>query len=354
MTQEFPVAVIGAGVIGRSHIERVLRTPGFELVGVAEPSPEGARWCETRLVPVFEHHEALLDHCRPAGVIVATPNATHLDVAATCLARGVPVLIEKPVTDTLAAAERLIALERGHGVPVLVGHHRRHNPIVQRARQCIEDGQLGQVLTATALAHCFKPPGYFDMAWRRSPGGGPVLINLIHDIDMLLYLLGPATQVQACASHAQRHFEVEDTAAALIRFERGTLATLTVSDTAASPWNWDLCAGEQPQYPRQATQSHFLCGTEASLSLPDLSLWRYRDERHWHHELTREQTAVHPQDPYLLQLEHFAAVARGDAAPLCSALEGWRTLQASLAVLAAARSGEAQACASLPSPGLTG
>ena len=177
-----------------------------------------------------------------------------------------------------------------------------------------------------------------------------MLINLIHDIDMLLYLLGPAIEVQAFASHAQRQFEVEDTAAALIRFQRGTLATLTVSDTAASPWNWDLCAGEKPQYPRQATQSHFLTGTEASLSLPDLSLWRYRGEWHWHHELTHEQTTVHVQDPYLLQLQHFAAVARGETTPVCSALEGWRTLQASLAVLAAAGCGQAQPCAALPAP----
>lgn len=188
---DFPIAVLGAGAIGRSHVERLLRTPGFQLVGVAEPSLEGARWCEERQLRSFARHEDLLEQTRPAGVIIATPNATHLPLAADCLARGVPVLVEKPVADTLEAAARLVALEREHAVPVLVGHHRRHNPVLQRAREWVQQGRLGRVLTATVLATFHKPAAYFEASWRRSPGGGPVLINLIHDIDMLLYLLGP-------------------------------------------------------------------------------------------------------------------------------------------------------------------
>lgn len=144
-----------------------------------------------------------------------------------------------------------------------------------------------------------------------------------------------------------RGFEVEDTAAALLDFANGALATLVVSDAAASPWNWDLCAGEQAQYPRQPVQTHFLCGTGGSLSLPDLSLWHYRGERHWHHELTREQTMVHAADPYERQLQHFKVVAQGDEAPVCSALDGARTLQACLAVQEAGRLGARVACVEL-------
>lgn len=346
----FPIAVIGAGAVGRSHIERVLRTPGFTLVGVAEPSPPAQRWCAERNVPVFASQEELLDRTRLAGAIVATPNATHVQVARDCLSRGVPVLLEKPVADTLEAALALVRVQESTGVPVLVGHHRRHNPVLQRARDLVSQGRLGKVLTACVLSTFCKPGAYFDVAWRRETGGGTVLINLIHDIDMLIFLLGPISAVQARTSNVTRGFEVEDTAAALLEFASGALATLVASDATASPWNWDLCAGEQAQYPRQPVQTHFVCGTHGSLSLPDLSLWQYRGERHWHRELTREQSVVHAMDPYERQLCHFAEVAMAGATPACSARDGARTLQAALAILSSAQAGRRVECESLVSP----
>jgi predicted dehydrogenase len=263
------------------------------------------------------------------------------------MALGIPVLVEKPVTDTLSAAECLIQMEKDTGVPVLVGHHRRHNPILQRARQIVAEGRLGQVLSATVMANFYKPEGYFDVAWRRQSGGGPVLINLIHDIDMLVFLLGEVHAVQGSVSSTVRGLEVEDTGSALLEFACGTQAVMTVSDTTVSPWCWDFCAGEQAQYPRQSVQSHFLSGTQGSLSLPDLSLWHYAGERHWHREMTREQSQVHEIDVYVQQLRHFRAVAERRETPICSARDGARTLQASLALLQAARSGQRQICPAL-------
>jgi len=100
-----------------------------------------------------------------------------------------------------------------------------------------------------------------------------------------------------------------------------------------------MCVGEQGQYPRQDVVSHQIMGTHGSLSLPDLGLWQYRGERSWHAELSHEETRVHIADPYTRQLEHFADVIAGQAQPLCSALDGLRTLQATLAVHEAAVSG---------------
>jgi len=341
---KFPLAVIGAGVIGRTHIQRILRTPEFTLVGVAEPGLAGRQWCTERNIPVFENHPAMLDATQPQGVVIATPNATHVDVAADCLARGISVLIEKPVADTLDAAKRLIQIEKDSGVPVLVGHHRRHNPILQRAKQIMAEERLGQVVCANVMANVYKPDAYFDVAWRRHSGGGPVLINLIHDIDMLVFLLGDVRAVQGSLSSAVRGFKVEDTGSALFEFASGTQAVMTVSDTAVSPWCWDFCAGEQSQYPRQNVQSHFLSGTQGSLSLPDLALWHYPGERHWHQEMMCQQSRVHEIDVYVQQLRHFRAVAEQREPPVCSALDGWRTLQATQALLHAAHTGQRQTC----------
>ena len=163
-----------------------------------------------------------------------------------------------------------------------------------------------------------------------------MLINLIHDIDIMRFLLGEIVEVQAQASNRVRGFDVEDTAAVLLRFDSGALGTLAVSDCAASPWNWDLAAGEASHYPRQQVNTHFLIGTDASLTLPQLDLWEYRSGKGWHDPLTVERCTPHGADPYHEQLRHFAAVIAGDEAPLCSADDAARTLAATLAVHRAA------------------
>jgi len=332
-----PIALIGAGVIARTHIDRLARSPGARLAGIADPAPAGRAVAEAAGVPCFADHREMLSALRPAGVIVASPNASHVPVALDCLAQGIAVLVEKPVADTVEDARRLVQAQAASGVPVLVGHHRRHNPILQRARDIVRSGRLGRLLAVHAQATFLKPDAYFGVAWRRAPGGGPVLINLIHDIDTLRFLAGEVVQVISATSQHARGFAVEDTAAAVLRFADGALGTVLGSDATVSPWCWDFCAGEQPQYPRQPVQSHFLAGTHGSLSLPDLALWHYRGERSWHAEMTREQTAVHAADPYARQLDHFLDLIAGRAAQsLCSAEDGLRTLAATRAVLAAA------------------
>ena len=342
--QPVRLLLIGAGVIGRTHIDRIGRDPHLALAGIAEPSAAGKALAEQLGVPWAASHRELLERTHAQGAIVATPNANHVGVAIDCLERGVAALVEKPVADTVAEALALVQAQQRTGVPVLVGHHRRHNPINTRARSILQEGRLGRVVTANVMCTVLKPDAYFDAAWRRQPGGGPVLINLIHEIDMLRFLCGEITEVQALSSNAVRGFAVEDTAAAVLRFASGALGTVVLSDAAASPWCWDFCAAEQDQYPRQDVQSHFIAGTHGSLSLPDLALWNYRGDRSWHAEMTLEKTFVHKADAYSRQLQHFAAVIEGREAPLCSAVDGLRTLQVTLAVAEAARSGQAVSC----------
>jgi predicted dehydrogenase len=307
-----------------------------EVVALADPAPVAQEFARAEGLRWFADYRALLDEVRPDGAIVATPNATHVEVGLACIARGVPALIEKPVSDDVDEARRLERAASDARVPLLVGHHRRHNPILRRARELVQSGRLGTPVAANALATFYKPDGYFDIEWRRRAGGGPVLINLIHDIDIMRFLLGEIVEVQALTSNAVRGFEVEDTAAVLLRFANGALGTLAVSDCAASPWNWDLAAGEAAHYPRQQVNTHFLIGTDASLTLPQLDVWAYRAQKGWHEPLTVERSTPHAADPYHEQLRHFAAVIEREETPLCSIVDAARTLAATLAVKQAA------------------
>lgn len=332
-----PIALIGAGQIGRMHAERALLGTDVRVAAVCDPGPAAAELGARLGVPHFADVQALLDQVPVRAALVASPNQAHADAALACIRKRVTVLVEKPITDTVAEGERLCAAAETAGVPVLVGHQRRHSLMMRRARQLIEGGLLGRPVSVHAMAVWLKPDPYFDVAWRRHPGGGPVLINLIHDIDMLRWLVGEIVEVQAIVSNAQRGFPVEDTAAIALRFANGALGTMGVTDAAVAPWNWDLAAGEAAHYPQQDIDSHFFSGTEASLTLPRLNVYRYRDRRGWHEELTQERTIVHRADPYLEQLRHLRAVAEGREAPVCAGRDGLRTLQATLAVLEAAR-----------------
>jgi predicted dehydrogenase len=268
----------------------------------------------------------MLERVRPDGVIIATPNALHVAVGLACVERRVPMLVEKPIADTVAASNELVGAAERARVPLLVGHHRRYNPMLEKARDIVRGGGIGRLTAVAALWLLQKPAGYFDVAWRREPGGGPLLINAIHDIDDLRFVCGEIEEVRALASSAARGFPVEDTAAIALRFANGALGTLTVSDTAAAPWSWELTAGENPAYPRQEGSCYFFSGTGGALAVPGMTLYSYGEQKGWYAPLGRSTLEVERADPQVRQLQHFCRVIRGEEAPRIDGADATRTL----------------------------
>ncbi len=336
------IGVIGAGLIGRKHIE-VLRSgqAAYTLAGVADPSPDAQAEASELGYDCFATIEELLDKAKPDGAIIAVPNQMHVEAGLKCVERGVPIIIEKPVADTVADALRLIKAAEAAGVATLTGHHRRHNPIMRRAAELIRDGAVGRVVAATSVWLAHKPVGYHDLAWRREPGGGPVLINAIHEIDCLRMLCGDVDTVQAADSGAVRGFEVEDTAAAILRFKSGALGTLLLSDTVSSPWSWETTSGENPLYPKTGLDSIMVGGTRGSLTVPSLDLrWHEAGEESWWNPLQQKREPIIPADPYYEQMQNFADVIRGSEEPVLSGRDGTKTLATTLAITESAKTGE--------------
>lgn len=335
------IGVVGAGLIGRKHID-VLRSgdAAFALAGIADPS-EAAQAEARRLgYPCFDTVDALLGEAKPDGVIIAVPNQLHVATGLQCIERGVPIVVEKPVAASVSEAMRLVVAAEAAGVATLVGHHRRHNPIMQRAAEAVRAGAIGQPVAATAIWLAHKPKGYHDLAWRREPGGGPVLINAIHDIDCLRMLCGDIETVQATASNAVRGFAVEDTAAAILRFKNGVLGTLIVSDAVSSPWSWECTSGENPAFAKTSEDCILIGGTRGSLAVPTLDVrWHEAGDESWLEPLTQQRLPIVPEDPYVAQMRHFAAVIRGEAEPVLSGRDGTVTLAATLAITQSAETG---------------
>ncbi len=333
------LAVVGAGLVGRRHVDAIGQSEGVELAAVADSDPDAA---DVAADAGAEFHASLADLLAAGGgidgIVLATPNALHVEQGLECIAAGCPLLVEKPLALTSADAGRLVEAAQRAGVPLLVGHHRRHNPLIHRAKAVLDEGRLGRLRTLHASCWLYKPDAYFDSApWRRAPGAGPVFVNLIHDVDLLRHFAGEVASVQAQTVPSLRGHANEDVAGVLLRFAGGAIATLSVADAVVAPWSWEMTAAENPVYPHFAASCYWLGGTRGALSLPDLRLWR-QDEPDWHRPMTSESIAFEPRDPLQCQLEHFAAVIRGEAEPLVSGEEGAASLRVIEAIHESARS----------------
>jgi predicted dehydrogenase len=337
------IAVAGAGQIGRTHIALIDASPECTLAAIVDPTPAASELARASGVPHHASLGRLLAGTRPDAVIISTPNHLHVANALDCIAAGVAALIEKPVAHTLEDGQRLAQVAARAGVPLLVGHHRNHSPLLRRAREIVQSGVLGPLVAVMGSALYYKPDGYFDEApWRREVGGGPVLINMIHEVGNLRFLCGEIVAVQALASSATRHHAVEDTVAVGLRFANGALGTFMVSDTAASARSWEQTTQENKAYATYPDEDCYtLAGTRGSLAFPTMRIRRYdRDEdRSWWKPMRSEIADVTRDDPLARQLAHFCAVVRGEAAPLVTVHEGLQNLRVVDAIGTAMRTG---------------
>ena len=338
------IAVAGAGLIGRRHIELIKASAECQLAALIDPAPAAAELAASHGVALYPSLEHLFAEQRPDGVILATPNQLHVEGALACVDHGVAALIEKPVAHTLEQGKRLLAIAEQTGARLLVGHHRAHSAILAKAREVIGEGLLGNLVAVMGSALFYKPDDYFDAApWRRQLGGGPVLINMIHEIGNLRSLCGEIVAVQAQASSATRGFAVEDSVAISLRFASGALGTFMLSDTAACARSWEQTAGENLDYPSYADEDcYVICGTRGTLSIPTMRLKYYeqRSERSWWKPFSTAVAPLQSADPLARQLAHFCQVVRGEQAPLVSVRDGLRNLQIVEAISSAARSGQ--------------
>jgi predicted dehydrogenase len=337
------IAVAGAGYIGQAHMDVAQRSANCMLSAVVDPSPAAAAIAAKAGVPLYRSLAELFEKDRPDGVVLATPNALHVEHAMRCMQAGLPMLLEKPIAVTVAEGEALVTAADHAQARILIGHHRAHSPIMAKARQVVESGTLGKLVAVMGSAAFFKPDHYFaDTPWRREPGAGPILLNMIHEVHNLRMLCGEIVAVQAFASHATRGFAVEDTVAINLRFANGALGSFMLSDTAACARSWEQTSQENQAYPSYADEDcYVISGTHGSLSVPTMRLKTYprAEDRSWWKPFEEGVVGMVREDPLQHQIEHFGAVVRGEVEPLVSARDGLTNLRITEAIAEAARTG---------------
>lgn len=328
------LAMIGGGLISAKHIEASKNISNGNLVALCDVNPERKALAEELDIPFFADYREMIKQIHLDGVIDGTPNQFHAEVGMACAEQRINVLTEKPITSTLEDGKRLVEAVRQSGIKLLVGHHRRYFPLIRRAREIVQSGELGQLIGVSMLWALMKPDNYFEVAWRSQKGGGPILINIIHEIDNLRFICGDVAEIHARAGRLARTGEVEDTVAINFVLASGTLGTSLVSDTTPSPWSYELVSGENSDYFKTDQDCYRFLGRKASLSFPKMEVWSHPHgrEKGWWEPLMRRSESVPYVSPFTAQLKHFCNVIRGQEEPVIDAPDGLMTLATTLAV----------------------
>lgn len=312
--------VMGAGLIGSRHVDAIQNHPQCELVGVIEPDDNRHQNSEVDYYVSLDEVDKQVD-----GVIIATPTGIHLENALSVIERGWHMLIEKPVTATPEEADQLTSVLAPTSLHSLVGHHRRYHPSIRKLKEWIVTGDIGTPIGSSLIWAMRKPDSYFEGNWRENDGS-PVMINLIHDIDLMRFILGDIVDITGFGAAQSRQSSRIESGAVALRFASGLCATISFADSAVSPWGFEAGTGENPNIGTTGQDMWWITGRKGSVSFPSLTRWGGVDD--WSKPAQPTYFEADVTVPLTAQLNHFVAVIKGQEAPLITIEDAAASLKA--------------------------
>jgi len=233
------IGLVGGGGITESHARAARDVPGLEIAAVQGSNREKVEAiCARHGGRPYADFEAFLAH-RPLDLVaIGSPSGLHALQGIAAAKAGLHVLVEKPIDITTAGADALVAEARAAGVAVGVFFQDRLKPDVCRMKGAIDSGAIGRPILADARVPWYRPPEYYGASrWRGTwalDGGGALMNQGIHTVDLLVWLLGDVARVHARTATLLHEIEVEDSGAAILEFASGALGVLSFT-TAAYP-----------------------------------------------------------------------------------------------------------------------
>ena len=230
-------AILGAGMVAEYHRAGIEANEvlGARLIAVGHHDPDRFEEIAGRFgVPCRSFGDILADD-RIDAVCICTPSGQHAAQAIACAAAGKHVLVEKPMALTLADADAMIEAAAGAGVRLSVALQRRTDPLFRRIKAALDAGDLGALTLASVVLPYYRDQAYYEQAaWRGTwalDGGGVLMNQGIHIVDLLVWMMGDPVDVCAFAGTLHRDIEVEDTLCAALRFQNGAMGTITATTT---------------------------------------------------------------------------------------------------------------------------
>ncbi len=253
--------IIGCGTISRFHATAIDRIEDAELYGVYDGWRPGAeRFVTEHPAVIFDSLEELLASPEVDAVCICTPSGLHTEQAVAAMKAGKSIVVEKPMSLSLSDADLLISTAEETGAKVCVISQFRFSAAVQEVRRALDEGAFGKVVSGSLSMKYFRSHEYYASGgWRGTwamDGGGCLMNQGIHGIDVFRYLMGPVKTLTAITKTQTRKIEVEDSAAAILEFKNGAVGTIQGSTTC------------YPGYPRRIE----ICGEEGSVVLEEDSI----------------------------------------------------------------------------------
>jgi predicted dehydrogenase len=313
------IAIVGTGMWA-PRLAEAARRAGLELVTCfSRDERRRGEFAERFGCEPATSLEDAIGHPDVEGMVLATPNDVHEEQALACAERGRHVFVEKPIADTVDAAERMRRACADAGVTLMVGHAFRRLGAARRVKALLDEGALGRVILAEA--NMSLPGSFRSGAWRAERGrnpGGPIMQLGIHHVDTLAYWLGPVRRASGSFAHVHSQVDIDDVGVVTLEFESGALAALTGS------------------YVSPKTLTLRLLGTEAVLDYrTDFSVWPDAQKLDGVTTLSvgDEPVAFEERDMLAEELAEFGRCIGGEAEPETGADEGIAALGTVLAAL---------------------
>ncbi|WNB92637.1 Gfo/Idh/MocA family oxidoreductase [Bacillus sp. NEB1478] len=339
MTTEFRFGIIGCGVISHTHAEEISKIKGAKLVAVADVVEDCAKSvAQTYGVDWYSDYLELLKRDDIDIVNILTPSGMRAEVVIEAARHGKHIIAEKPIDVTYEKATSMIQACRDAGVKLAVISQHRFDMSTVKVKKSIEEGKFGRLVLGECAVNWYRTQGYYDSgAWRGTwamDGGGALMNQSIHTIDLLQYLVGPVDSVFAhTATLAHERIEVEDVAVSTVKFKNGALGTI-VGTTSAFP---GLSARLE------------VFGTNGSAVIEHDKLThlfvKSKDPEEQINNLAEKDLDAH--DPstvfgyaHRLQIEDMMHAIREDREPLVNGEEGLKPLEIILAIYESAKTGK--------------
>jgi predicted dehydrogenase len=274
------------------------------------------------------------------GVVIAVPTDQLVSTTRRCLVRNLGVLVEKPLGVGVSEVLELRSVAAGTRAKVVVGYYRRLARQVVALKGLLASGAIGDVVGVSCKWMIKKQSGYFT-GWKasRSRGAGCLMINFIHDLDTMQYLLGPIESVAAMESRRAPECadDLEHSVVLNMRFSGGSLGTAIVCDRSPSPYSYDNTVAAVTKFPRYPADSHHFFGTTGSVAFPSFTMHsRPSAESSWYDQLQVSVASDANEcvdDPIAREIDHFGRVLRSKEQPCATVDDAIRNL----AVIAAIR-----------------
>jgi UDP-N-acetyl-2-amino-2-deoxyglucuronate dehydrogenase len=330
----FHIGLIGAGNITETHARAARAIPGVEISAIHGTNAENlARLCREYGGTSYQDFEAFLRHRPMDLVIIGSPSGLHATQGISAARRNLHVLTEKPIEISTTRADALIEAAKQSKVRLGVIFQDRMKPHIRQLKNWLDQGLLGKLLFVDARVKWYRPPEYYaNSRWRGTlalDGGGALINQGVHTVDLLLWLLGDVVRVQARTATHLHKIEAEDTATAILEFASGALGIFHATTAA------------YPGYPRRVEIS----GSEGTVILEHdrivaanlRSTPAAADSAAVDENLSASSAAVTDFRGHKAVIEDFLQAIQNKRAPACDGLEGRRSLALIEAIYRAAR-----------------